>query len=412
VGARTPARFRNFVLIDEAFDLTLTELTADMARLVLTAGGSTCTNLVVRFASCEEIPGDPESSVRPDITESPICRDLNFDEAKDASGDLALPNRVLDAHRLFPNATAAIGATRVATIGALSRLVGMVCPGLHSIFSLADLRMTATQRASLHYSVIKADPRYSFLRLAIDGGGIEGSIEAFMRTPPWEQPKVSFIQKLLSPGEFSRSKALVIGASRGLGEFTAKAIGAGGGRVLATYRLGEAECESVAREIRACGGGCDVLPYDVKRSAAEQLRRLPFTPTSLYYFATSKIFGRQSELFDPARFNEFTDIYLNGFFDLCVYLRKSGVERLHVFYPSSTALDSRPADMGVYAMAKAAGEVLCEEIAKRWPGFRVEVRRLPRLQTDQTSSVLNVPTPPVEDVLLPIIREVESGLPS
>jgi NAD(P)-dependent dehydrogenase (short-subunit alcohol dehydrogenase family) len=406
IGLRV--RFQNFLLINEEFHLALAGWTDEEARLILTAGGATCTDLIVRFARTDDIAEAQEPGSHADSIESPVCQELTFDDVKAASGNLPLRCGALDAHLLFPGAAANIGATHVTAIAALSRLVGMVCPGLHSIFRSADLRMVVAQQDLLHYSVVKADSRYSYLRQEVKGGGIEGSIEAFMRTPPSLQPSVLSIQQHISPGEFSHSTALIIGASRGLGEFTAKAIGAGGGHVVATYRVGQTECEEVAREIRHCGGACDVLQYDVKTSVAQQLRALPNPPTSLYYFATSKIFGRQSELFDPARFNEFTDVYLTGFFNLCLHLRNIGVQRLNVFYPSSSALESRPADMSVYAMAKAAGEVLCEEIAQRWPGFRVVVRRLPRLLTDQTSTVLSIPTPAVQDVLLPIIRDIEA----
>jgi len=88
-------------------------------------------------------------------------------------------------------------------------------------------------------------------------------------------------------------------------------------------------------------------------------------------------------------------------------LRKLGALELSVFYPSSAAVQSRPRDMTTYAMAKAAGEVLCDELSRSWPECRLIVRRLPRLPTDQTSTLLSVETSSIQEVMLPIVREVE-----
>jgi hypothetical protein len=59
-------------------------------------------------------------------------------------------------------------------------------------------------------------------------------------------------------------------------------------------------------------------------------------------------------------------------------------------------------------MAKAAGEVLCADMNLSLAPMHVTVRRLPRLPTDQTASVVPVEAALPVDVMLPIIREVQS----
>lgn len=408
---RLRAQFRNFLLIDEDARLSLIEQTEAAVRLCITAQSTICTDLVITLASGGCDFDDPVSGPPPDFAELGVCQNLSFDEAETAGGNLSIRFGAHEAQSLFPGAVALIGVTRVTALGALSRLVGMVCPGLHSLFSSLDIGIAKVQGEGLQFSISHADRRFSFLRQAVKGGGIEGTIKTFLRPPPTSQPHVADIQPIISRNEFAHSIALVVGASRGLGEFTAKTIGAGGGRVIATYHVGGDECDKVAHEIRSCGGVCDILSLDVRKPIAQQLETMPATPTSMYYFATAKIFGRQNHLFDAERFNELTQIYLSGFFNLCSYLRSSGLQSLRIFYPSSIAVESRPLDMGMYAMAKAVGEMLCEDISRSWPEFKVIVRRLPRLVTDQTATVLNVPSSPVEDVLLPIIRKVENAFP-
>ena len=98
---------------------------------------------------------------------------------------------------------------------------------------------------------------------------------------------------------------------------------------------------------------------------------------------------------------------VKGFWQLSHALR-ARQPRLSVFYPSSVAVRERPQGKTEYAMAKAAGEVLCADMNLSLASMHVTVRRLPRLPTDQTASVVPVEAALPVDVMLPIIREVQS----
>jgi len=404
---RICVRFPQFLPIEETSELEVVHRGPEALRLKIAADGLARSTLTLHFGQGRY----PARSLQePDQRERAPerCTELGIEQLTGLSGDLPVRVSEEGAQLFFPTAMKMIGGYRVHAIAALSRLVGMVCPGLHSIFSSLDIRLNDEADPNLHYEVISADKRFSLLRVRVKGGGIEGQIEAFVRTPPVSQLAVRGFQEFIQPGEFAGSDALVIGASRGLGEFVAKAIGAGGGNVIATYKSGKLECEQLVHQIRSVGRGrCEMMQYDTCKPAAGQLAALPFKPTSMYYFATPKIMGRTSELYDAKRFLEFEGVYVRGFFDLCSQLRKLGALELSVFYPSSAAVQSRPRDMTTYAMAKAAGEVLCDELSRSWPECRLIVRRLPRLPTDQTSTLLSVETSSIQEVMLPIVREVE-----
>lgn len=404
-------RFPQVLFLEESATLSLLQQDEDMLRLCIKTKGVVTANIVVQLEYGKADVDATASDGCGEIITPAVCRNLTFEEMKGLSGDLPIWNHVLDARLLFPAATGLIGATRVNAIAALSRLVGMVCPGLNSIFSSIDIRLNKiNDQHRLRFSVSSTDRRFSFVRQSVHGGGIEGEVEGFMRTPPAAQPSITEIAELVDANEFAGSVALVVGASRGLGEFVAKAIGAGGGQVMATYCVGRDECQQIADEIRSVGGRCNLLAYDARRLPAEQLETLPVLPKSLYYFATPKIFGRPGELFDAGRFSEFVEIYVTGFYALCSHLQRLGVTQLAVFYPSSIAVESSPADMTAYAMAKAAGEVLCDSITGMWPELRVVKHRLPRMLTDQTATLASVESASVENVMLPIVREVERSV--
>jgi hypothetical protein len=60
--------------------------------------------------------------------------------------------------------------------------------------------------------------------------------------------------------------------------------------------------------------------------------------------------------------------------------------------------------MTEYAMSKAAGEVLCNDLSKWAPGVEVLMRRLPRMLTDQTNGIAPAQLSDSIEVLLSIIR--------
>ena len=64
--------------------------------------------------------------------------------------------------------------------------------------------------------------------------------------------------------------------------------------------------------------------------------------------------------------------------------------------------------MTEYAMAKAAGEVLCDEINQSFTGIGIVYSRLPRVATDQTTSLLSGEVTAAIDVMLPLIERIQS----
>jgi nucleoside-diphosphate-sugar epimerase len=175
-----------------------------------------------------------------------------------------------------------------------------------------------------------------------------------------------------------------------------------------TYATGVAEAQRISEEIRAWGGQCDALRYDVQATAADQLAELAAVPTHLYYFATPPIFQQKSGVYTREQFARFCDFYVDGFYAVCQSLAARQPGKLSVFYPSSIAVEDRPADMTEYAMAKMAGEVLCADMNAQWPNVSVVVSRIPRVLTDQTASLVQVEAADPVDVMLPIIRQVQA----
>ena len=309
----------------------------------------------------------------------------------------------------FPNAAAALGPGVLVDLAGLSKLVGMVCPGLHSIFrGFSVTRGGEAVGSAMQYRVLRDDERFNLVTMRVAGAALSGDVEAFRRAPPMEQPSIDALRGLVQPEVFAGRRALVVGGSRGLGALTAKLLALGGADVTLTYAVGDGEAGDVAQEIHAAGGSCNVLKLDVRQPIAGQLPA-GAAFDQLYYFATPFIFGKRGRSLDPALLAEMMTFYVHAFYELCASLREAGPQAIAVFYPSSVAVTERPAGLTEYAMAKAAGEVLCADLPRLLKGVRAHIRRLPRLQTDQTASVQPVETGSAIDEMLAAIGSVQPG---
>ena len=381
-------------------------------RVAVSCDGLTVMSVELRYGcaiSGRDAPvrrPDPEPAVSPS---SAIVLDLS--EVEGQHGSVAFATGLTEVEQAFPNATQWLGRPRVAAMLCCTRLVGMVCPGLHSIFNRIDADFVAIDESANHldYAVSSVDPRFRRAKISVSGGGMVGNLVTSVRHPPIRQSDIPTLASSVDPVAFLGAKALVVGGSRGLGELTAKILAAGGADLIITYARGQADAERVAKEIIDWGGKCRVLQYDCLKDAAYQLGGEAASITHCYYYATSPIFAPSSRLFDKARFDTFTGIYVEGFYNLFEALRAASVTGVNMYYPSSTSVAERPPGMNEYAMVKAAGEVMCAELNQRQKTMRVLVCRLPRLATDQTASLVAEEAVSAFDIILPLVKQVQSA---
>jgi hypothetical protein len=332
--------------------------------------------------------------------------DLPFEQLIDQAGAVAVSDA--DVRSWFPALTDAIGLPAVKALLATSQIVGMACPGLHSLFAGLDVSCNSSvdSDSALAYAVRKVDPRFRSLQIDVFGSGITGRLDAFARLSPPSQPAMAEIAPRVTGRPFAGQKSLIIGGSRGLGEVTAKIVAAGGGYPVITYRDSKHEAELISADILRAGGQCEILHYDALLPAAGQLQN-PGVLDCCYYFATPKIFQRKSGLFEPDKLRTFLSVYADGFYDLCTALTPDGPGKIAMFYPSTVAIDESASTTAEYAMAKAAGEILAKYANEFMSNVHVISRRLPRILTDQTATVGVASADSVLDVMLPIVYEVQ-----
>jgi acyl dehydratase len=321
------------------------------------------------------------------------------------SGRLPLTFAVTACEALLPGIAAELPSNQLATLLATTRLVGMECPGLHSLYSELDVEFFAPPPDAaprFEWQISEFDDRFSRATITFTAPGAAGTIIAFLRPAPQSQPAMAQLRGKVAADAFTGRRALVIGGSRGLGELCAKLLASGGADVRLTHYVGEADAARVVQEISAGGGRAGMLRYDILEPPPGLAALLGdgWMPSHVYYFPTPAIFVGQRKKFSARLFTLFCHYYVEGFYRCWESLRTVTSGPLMLFYPSSVAVSDPPADMAEYAAAKAAGEALCKFLAGIDRKLDLRMIRLPRLPSDQTASLLQVETAdPVSEVL-------------
>ena len=406
------ADFGQFLYVGELVELSLVRHNHGEARIELRVNGTRIAQYVLKFGARTQGKG-PSPQVGDQIeyaaeAKSPLP--LSWEEVSAASGCVQYFSSGNTVRHRYPRLAAKIGVERVAGILAFTRLVGMACPGLHSIFhrisvQLVDDSLEGSDR--LYFWAGRSDPRFSVVTLNVHARGVRGSLRASRRTPPTVQDSAALLCATVARDRFVGSRALIVGGSRGLGEVTAKLLAVGGAEVTITFAQGAADAEAVVEDIRRAGGCASAMRLDVRQPIAGQLGQLSESPLSMYYFATPRIAQRPAARFSPGLFRSFAEMYVDTFYTLCYELAVVRKSPLQAFYPSTVAIEQLTPNWAEYAMAKAAGEVLAADMTRFLPELTVESVRLPRLPTDQTASMIELEVSSPAAAMLPIIERVE-----
>lgn len=410
-GLEEPARLRRLectftspLLLDMPAQLAVATSAESAADFDVKCGEAT--SAIGRFAWEREqnATGEPPAAPRWDC--SP--RQRLFEELASCQGNIPLGLDAPALSALFPASAARLPLRQLETLLAMTRLVGMECPGLHSVFSALKLQFDeseAARDASLHYRTVQPDDRFKRLVLEVSTAAAHGALTVFVRPGPHPQPGFAEVRARVDARDPGGRRVLVLGGSRGLGEVAAKIAAARGAEVCLTYATGREEAETVAGDINDNGGTARVAHYDVAAAPelAESLERGGFLPTHVYYLATPPLYVPRTLPFSEAAYQRFALFYVTGFANLAMALRKSLATPLTFFYPSTTALDAPVTGMAEYTAAKAAGEQLCLHLSRALRDTKFVVPRLPRLRTDLTATLQLVNAEEPLDCLLRVL---------
>jgi len=365
---------------------------------------SVCTKINFEFYQSKNIFFNKTFFTTRPVKDKPAV--FSVQKFKEMKHELNILYNYSDLLEIYPELLKRLNNYQIGVILSLTKLVGMKCPGLNSLFSSFKIKFKKALKTNklIYYSLNNYDNRFSLYDINIFSENFNGNIIAFNRPVSVSQPSYSYLKPLVKQNEFKNQRALVIGGSRGLGEMTAKLLSIGGAQVLLTYNKGEKDCSIVTDEINSNGGDSKSIHLNILDNnfkyfdsiADDQL------PTHIYYYATPFIFSGTKGVYSEKLFNNFSEFYVGGFYNLVDYFINKNI--INYFYPSTVALDAFSADMLEYTLAKSSGEKLCKFFKYRYVNINLYSTKLPRLATDQTVSLFPVKNESPEKVILNHLR--------
>jgi hypothetical protein len=300
---------------------------------------------------------------------------------------------------MFPNLFNKIGSTIVGEIGSLSAVVGMLIPGLHSIFSSFKLRFGSFEKRFI--DVTKVDARFGLVVLNVVTDNLSADLSTIVRAAPVTSvPLNCMLNSNLPKLDLNGRNILIIGGTRGLGCYTTKLMALMGANVTFTYANSIEDAITLKKEINKGGYINNFVHFDANSPNFNEL--FICKPEIIFYFATPKIFVKRSKLFEEILYSRFRKFYVEVLEKILAFSVASNVRG--VFVPSTVAIDENTDSMREYIKAKYEGENLLTRYASN-ETLIIQSPRIPRMLTDQTATNLMVHSHDMHKVMLPLISE-------
>ncbi len=292
-----------------------------------------------------------------------------------------------------------------------STYVGMCMPGKHATF--LDFRSTFNKP-------IEQDKTYTFrgtVDFKSDSTGTlvesitihetdnplkpvaEGKINARVNEPPLTMPSIEFLKENAFDLQLNGKVALITGASRGIGETTAKLLSLFGAKVVVNYFHGEEDAKRIVAEITRAGGEAMAIQADV--SNRQHVKTMVETTCS--HFNTIDILVNNAVRdAHPIPFHELTwnniqkdiDVTVKGAFNCCqevIPLMQAGPGG-KIINISTVFTENPPHHQAKYVVSKSALNGLTRCLAVELAPFNIQVNMVvpSMVETDLSKHVPKV----------------------
>jgi NAD(P)-dependent dehydrogenase (short-subunit alcohol dehydrogenase family)/acyl dehydratase len=416
VASRVVVDFTRPIFAGIAYDAEVSERSGDKSTVTLRDGKRTCLRATVSFR--EGTLGARLTGATPQPERVAVDRAFESIEVGARVGGEYMPaSRAAEQYvdRLALGQRG-VGAWHVAALMGASYVVGMEMPGTRALFSHVSLEFEGLAGATgpLKYDAVarNVDPRFELVQMEVrfEAGGLcaRGELGAFVRRPAVAL-RPDLLKGLPAPDALTGKRALVVGASRGLGAALALALARCGARVIATY----ASCSEAARTLERAAQSASGSVETKRADATDADAYAGFSELDLLVCSASPPL-LPLDLSPPsrARFDAFvTESLRMVSAPLAATMPALEKRGGGVVLISSVALQSPPEEWPHYVTAKAAIEGLARAMASANPDVGFLVVRPPRLQTDMTNSVRGHEfARSAEEVAAAIARRVAAGL--
>lgn len=397
--------FLNPITLGKEHTLKIEYEASNEAHLIIYSENKPCLRTMIEFQ------GVKNTEIPQRYVSKNVLPDKNlFNDLKQKKGTIHPNYQEEELKKILPKTLNNIGMTSLSSILCLSKLVGMRCPGMNSLFSSLKLSVKSLDsNIGINWHVSRFLNEIAPIKIDFDGCGVIGEIEAFFRPGIVNQKSIDLILGNVEPNKFKNQNALVIGGSRGLGEVVTKIIAAGGGKVLATYFNGKDDIDKMLSSFTKHKLNVQSTKLDINNLTDLNKIILNESISHIYYFASPRIIPNKSKDLDQTLLKNYQHYYVDQFRVLLKVLEKLSNIKFKVFYPSTIFIDENMNDFLEYIQSKKEGEELSCIIEKNCSNIKILKTRLPRMHTDQTVGITKLKTKDNLLVMLEIVQNMSDS---
>lgn len=310
----------------------------------------------------------------------------------------------------FKNLLEKVGDDLIAGFLSMTHFVGMIHPGLNSIFSKFKVKINGKNNEDNYqfFQVIKYDDRVNRYVINLSGPLFSGEIIAFERPGLVEQEHISSYIGKVAPNIFSNLNVLILGGSRGLGAAAAKILALGGANVDITYFACLKEAGLIANEIAEhCRYQPKTFFYDIEEKKYDVISDKLAQANLVMNFATPPIRPTNKNQFDVELQAKYFRYYVESILELSNQLASNSNSKKIIFSPSTSFIEKEISGFSEYISSKKSLESLCDEKNSNETNLIFMYERLPQLKTDQTSSIFQMQYSDIFSCLYPLFLKIQ-----
>jgi len=288
----------------------------------------------------------------------------------------------------------------------ISYLVGMLYPGKYSLLSSISIDNLHNNFKKKYYSyLIKKNKKIGKYEILLNGN-TKSHITAFSYIIH-HQLNISNLKKIVKKKFLNNKRTLIIGASSGLGETTAKLMALVGSDLFLTYNNEIKNIYKIKKDInRSTSVNCKIFKANIlKKNFLNKIKNINDLDY-IFYFATPKILQTSYNKFNYDLYRVYKSYYVDQFYKFCFLISKITKKKVKVFYPSTIFLNYKNRLYNEYILAKKQAEKKYPLFKKKIKNIKIFFCKLPEMTTNQNIRVLqNKKINRNANIIFPLIKK-------
>ncbi len=313
-----------------------------------------------------------------------------FKNINKSNGELELQIDEIFLKKNFYSLIDNLSIESLASLITTSRLVGMICPGLNSIYSSLDIHFNEKySKKYLYWEVTSASRKFLPVKISFNSSGLSGNLSAFYREEPIKQMSIKELSKKIEKKNLPPQNILVIGGSRGIGEITAKLLSFRNAKIKITYNKGLNDADRITNEINEFGFSASFSHLNIlDLELLENFFDVNVHFDQIYFYASPRIKNSTKKIFDYDLYENYNKYYIKPLIKISQIIGKTKNKKSKIFFPSTIFISEEKNNSFMeYQASKLLGELIGKNINNNSENIFIFYSRLPRLLTDQTSKI-------------------------